>query len=81
VRPTCATGGGGVGVPCEARPSCARDWLVNADLTLLPEVFGFEIFDFSEVTDCCRSFGPGPVLLAKGFTVIVVELSVNELVY
>jgi hypothetical protein len=65
---------------------------VNVDLTLLPEVFGFVIFDFSEVfgfiifdfsevTDRCRSFVTEPVLLAKGFTVIVVESSVNELVY
>jgi hypothetical protein len=80
VRPTCETGGGGVGVPCEARPLCVRDWLVNAALTLLPEVFSIGIFDFSEVTGCCRSFGPEPVLLAEGFTLIVVEFSVHDLV-
>ncbi len=80
VRPTCETGGGGVGVPCEARPSRARDWLVNAVLTLPPEVFSFGILDFPEVTDCCLSCDPGPVL-GKDFSLIVVEFSVNDLVY
>jgi hypothetical protein len=68
-------------VPCEvreARPSCVRDWLVNAELTLLAEVFGFGIFDFSD----CRSLGTWPALLAGAFIVEdLVESSVNVLVY
>jgi hypothetical protein len=50
---------------------------MDADPTLLPEVFRTGIFEFSEAVDCCRSFNPWPALLALvGFT--VVEFSVCE---
>lgn len=80
VGPVSERGGGGVGVRCGCRPPGARDWALDADLTLLAEVLSFGIFD-SEAVDCCRSFSPWPALLAMGFTVCVVEFAVSELVY
>ena len=64
---------------CGGRPPGVRGWLMDSDLTLLPEVLRTGIFEWSEAVDCRRSLSPWPALLAKVcLAVVAAEFSVTE---